>query len=224
MTWTVSDGSQNVPAGQGQNTSTTTITIDAVNDAPVNHLPVSSPGGNEDTAIAITGISVSDVDADPASAAQPLTVTLSAAHGALTLGSTAGLSFSTGDGTADASMTFSGTTNAIDAAIASITYLGNANFNGADTLTITTNDNGHTGGGGAQQDQDQLTINVAPVNDAPTANATSASGAEDAAPRIAITLSGADVDGDALSFVLASLAGHGQLFAAASGGSALGGQ
>ena len=221
LTWTVSDGSQNVPAGQGQNTATSTITIDAVNDAPVNHLPASNPSGNEDTAFAIAGLSVSDVDADPASASQPLTVTLAAAHGALTLGSTAGLSFSTGDGTADASMTFSGTTNAIDAAIASINYLGDANFNGADTLTITTNDNGHTGSGGAQQDQDQLTINVAPVNDAPTANAASASGAEDAAPRIAVTLSGADVDGDSLSFVLASLAGHGQLFLTASGGSAL---
>jgi len=41
--------SQNVPAGQGQNTSTTTITVDAVDTAPVNHLPVSNPGGNEDT-------------------------------------------------------------------------------------------------------------------------------------------------------------------------------
>lgn len=228
LTWTVSDGSLNVPAGQGQNTGTTTITIDAVNDAPVNHLPASNPGGNEDTPIAITGISISDADADPASAAQSLTVTLSAAHGVLTLGSTSGLSFSTGDGTADASMTFSGTTNDLNAAVASITYLGNANFNGADTLTVTTNDNGHTGndpgltGGPAdEQDQDQLTINVAPVNDTPTANATSASGAEDASPRIAITLSGADVDGDALSFVLASLAGHGQLFLTAVGGSAL---
>ena len=49
LTWTASDGSLNVPAGQGQNTATSTITIDAVNDAPVNQLPGSSPGGNEDT-------------------------------------------------------------------------------------------------------------------------------------------------------------------------------
>ena len=33
VTWTVSDGSQGVPDGQGQNTATTTITINAVNDA-----------------------------------------------------------------------------------------------------------------------------------------------------------------------------------------------
>ncbi|MGB9365778.1 MAG: Ig-like domain-containing protein [Xanthobacteraceae bacterium] len=228
LTWTASDGSLNVPAGQGQNTATSTITIDAVNDAPVNHLPGSNPSGNEDTAFAIAGLSVSDVDADPASAVQPLTVTLSAAHGVLTLGSTANLSFSTGDGTADASMTFSGTTTDINAALTSLTYQGNANFSGSDTLTITTSDNGHTGtdpgatGGPAnEQDQDQLTINVAGQNDTPTANATSASGAEDAAPRIAITLSGADVDGDSLNFKLASLAAHGQLFLTASGGVAL---
>jgi Ca2+-binding RTX toxin-like protein len=64
-------------------------------------------------------------------------------------------------------------------------------------------------------------VTVTPANHAPTANATSASGAEDAAPRIAVTLSGADVDGDALNFALASLAAHGQLFLTASGGSAL---
>src|ERR1043165_255598 len=216
LTWAVSDGSLNVPAGQ-QNSGSTTITIDAINDAPVNHLPA-SPGGNEDTAIAISGLSISDVDANPAS--DSMTVTLAVAHGALTLGSTAGLSFATGDGTSDASMTFSGTTNAINAAIASVSYLGDANFNGADALTITTNDNGHTGPTAAQ-DQDQLTINVAPVNDAPTANAASASGAEDASPRIAVTLSGSDVDGDSLNFTIASLASHGQLFTAASGGTAL---
>ncbi len=220
VVWTVSDGSQNVPAGQGQNSGTTTITIDAVNDAPVNHLPGSNPSGNEDSTFAIAGLSVSDVDADPASASQPLTVTLSAAHGVLSLASVAGLTFSTGDGTADALMTFSGTTNAINAALTSVDYHGDSNFNGADTLTITTNDNGHTGPVAAQ-DQDQLTINVAPENDTPTANATSASGAEDAAPRIAVTLSGSDVDGDSLNFVLASLAGHGQLFLTAVGGSAL---
>jgi len=50
------------------------------------------------------------------------------------------------------------------------------NFNGADALTVTTSDNGHTGsdpgltGGPAdERDQDLLTINVALVNDAPSA-------------------------------------------------------
>ena len=231
VTWTVSDGSQNVPGGQGQNTSTTTITIDAVDDAPVNHLPVGNPGGNEDATFAIMGISISDVDADPAS--QSMAVVLSVAHGTLTVRTdvAGGIIAANVSGNGTGTVTLTGTQNAINATLADVTglqYLGGLNFNGADALTVTTSDNGHTGGdpgltGGPtdEQDQDQLTINVAAVNDAPTANATSVSGSEDPAPRIAITLSGSDVDGDALSFTLASLPGHGQLFAVPAGGSAL---
>jgi hypothetical protein len=227
VTWQVNDGAAGDPSGTPNaattNLRTTTINIDAVNDAPVNHLPGSNPSGNEDTAIAITGLSISDVDANPAS--DVMTVTLAVAHGTLTIRTDVAGGITAGEvsGNGSSSIAVSGTQNEIDATLANATglqYLGNLNFNGADTLTMTTNDNGHTGPVSAQ-DQDQLTINVAPVNDAPTANATSASGAEDAAPRIAVTLSGADVDGDALSFVLASLPGHGQLFATASGGSAL---
>jgi Ca2+-binding RTX toxin-like protein len=162
-----------------------------------------------------------------------MTVTLSVAHGTLTVRTDVAGGLGAGDvsGSGTATVTLTGTQTAINATLADATglqYSGNANFNGADTLTLTTSDNGHTGndpgltgGPGNEQDQDLLTINVAAVNDTPTANATSGSGAEDAAPRIAITLSGADVDGDALNFVLASLPVHGQLFLTASGGTAL---
>src|SRR5206468_7344045 len=78
-----------------------------------------------------------------------------------------GLSFSAGDGTADATMTFSGTVAAINAALNGLSYTGSANFNGADALSITTNDNGNTGSGGALSDADSVTINVAAVNSAP---------------------------------------------------------
>jgi Ca2+-binding RTX toxin-like protein len=230
LTWTVSDGSLNVPAGQGQNTTTTTITIDGVNDAPVNQLP-GSAGGNEDTTFALNGLSISDADADPAS--HVMTVTLAVDHGTLTIRTDVAGGIGAGDvtGNGTGSITLTATQNAVNATLANATglqYSGDANFNGADTLTLTTSDNGNTGSdpgvtGGPtdEQDQDQLAINVAAVNDTPTANATSASGAEDAAPRIAITLSGSDVDADLQSFTLASLPGHGQLFTAASGGSAL---
>src|SRR6185369_9684366 len=83
VSWTVSDGSQNVTAGAGQNSGTTTITIDAVNDAPVNHLPGASPTGNEDTTFAITGLSVTDVDANPGT--QNIIVALKVLHGTLTI-------------------------------------------------------------------------------------------------------------------------------------------
>src|SRR6185295_4217879 len=54
ITWTLSDGAPNVPNG-GQNQTTTTLNIDAKNDAPVNNLPA-TPSVNEDVQTAITGI------------------------------------------------------------------------------------------------------------------------------------------------------------------------
>ena len=56
-----------------------------------------------------------------------------------------------------------------------------------------------------------MTINVAAVNDAPVANNVLASGNEDDA-QIAITLTGADVDGPIASFRLRSLPANGMLY------------
>ena len=44
-----------------------------------------------------------------------------------------------------------------------------ANANGPVTLTMVTSDNGNFGSGGTLTDTDSITINVAAVNDAPTA-------------------------------------------------------
>src|SRR6185295_19871357 len=120
----------------------------------------------EDTALVFNGantISIADVDAG----AGTETVTLSVASGALTLNGTAGLVFGTGDGTADSTMTFTGTVAAINTALNGLSYKGNLDFNGSDTLNITTNDNGNTGSGAAQSDADSVVINVSAVNDAP---------------------------------------------------------
>ena len=141
----------------------------AVNDAPVNAVP-GTQTVNEDTSLVFTGgnaISISDVDVGAGNE----TVTLSVASGALTLSGTAGLAFSVGDGTADSTMTFSGTVGAINTALNGLGYQGNLNFNGSDTLNITTSDNGNTGSGGILTDADSITINVTAVNDAPTLTA-----------------------------------------------------
>ena len=140
-----------------------------MNDAPVNGVP-GAQGVNEDTSLVFSGanaITISDVDVGAGNE----TVTLSVASGALTLSGTAGLAFTVGDGTADSTMTFSGTVAAINAALNGLGYQGNLNFNGSDTLNITTNDNGNTGIGGAQSDADSVAIGVAAVNDAPTLTA-----------------------------------------------------
>jgi Ca2+-binding RTX toxin-like protein len=143
-----------------------TVNVDPANDAPVNGVP-GDQTINEDGSFTLSAgsgnaLSVSDVDATT------LTVTLTVAHGALTLASTTGLSFAGGsDGTADATMTFSGTTAAINAALGSgLTYVPTANYNGLDALDFTTDDGGQSGGP-AGTDTDTVNITVNSVNDAP---------------------------------------------------------
>ncbi|MDM0034492.1 VCBS domain-containing protein [Variovorax sp. J22P271] len=144
------------------------------NDAPQNQLPVVAASGFEDLALALTGLSVTDVDA----AGGTLDITLSVLHGTLTLASIPAGVTVTGTGTA--TLGLSGDLTALNLALASLQYLGNLNYNGADTLTILTNDRGNTGdanGDGiptqnpadALSDLDTLQIVLAAVNDQPDA-------------------------------------------------------
>lgn len=135
--------------------ATATVNVADTNDGPVNVTGGAVATSEDAASVAVTGLSVSDPDS------ASLTVTLSVGRGTLTLASTAGLSFGTGDGTADATMTFSGTAAAINAALGGLSYTPTANVNGADTLTITTDD-------GSASDVDNVAISVAAVNDAPT--------------------------------------------------------
>ncbi len=161
FTITVSDGVASA-------SDSATINIAAVNDAPVNTVP-GTQNISEDNALVFSAgngnqISIADVDA----ASGAVKTTISVNHGLLSLAGVTGLTFTTGDGTSDASMVFTGTVTDINAALATLTYNPTANYNGTDTLTITTNDQGNTGSGGALSDTDTVTINLAPANDAPT--------------------------------------------------------
>ena len=120
----------------------------AVNDAPVLTVP-GAQTVNEDTLLSITGISVADVDA----ATGAVKITMSVAQGRLTLAQTTGLTFTVGDGTSDAAMTFTGTVANVNLALARVDYLGNANFSGADTLSISVDDQGEYGLGRSQDQQ-----------------------------------------------------------------------
>ncbi|HMS55901.1 MAG TPA: SBBP repeat-containing protein [Fimbriimonadaceae bacterium] len=143
------------------NSSPATVTI---NVAPSNDAPSVVVPGSQATvqcvALEISGISISDADAQSGQ----LTVQLSAAHARLSLVTTAGLTFALGDGTRDAQMTFSGTLTDLNAALASVTYEADLNFAGDDVVSISVSDNGNSGGGGPQSDADQIIVDVsAPI-------------------------------------------------------------
>ena len=106
----------------------------------------------EDTILPIVGVSVADIDSSA------LTTTLNVSSGILNVTAGAGV---TGNGSA--SVTIAGTAAQINAALAGLTYTGNLDFNGGDTLTVATSD-------GTATDTDTIAITVNPVNDAPVLN------------------------------------------------------
>src|SRR6516165_11056857 len=101
----------------------------------------SSYSGNENTAISLTGLSVS---ASP-NTTDPLSTTLSVTHGTLTVGSQSG-----------SSVTIAGTAAQITSALGSASYIGASNFYGTDTLSMTTTDTAD-----GNQASISATINVA---------------------------------------------------------------
>jgi VCBS repeat-containing protein len=147
--------------GTLSDTDTIDIDVIAINDAPVNTVPAAQTvdqGGMVLFSSATgTAISISDTDA----AGADVQVTLTATNGTLNLPSTLGLSFSVGDGTDDATMTFTGTVADINAALDGMTFVATPGFTGAASLQIVTNDLGNTGAGGAQSDSDSVAITVA---------------------------------------------------------------
>ena len=144
-----------------------TVIDDGINASPVNSIP-GTQTTNEDTAKIFStangnAISVSDSDADTNS----VQVTLNSGNGAATLSGVTGLTFDSGDGTADVAMTFRGTLTNVNNALNGLSFLPNPNFVGSASLGIVTNDQGNTGSGAALTDTDTVAITVTAVNDAP---------------------------------------------------------
>ncbi|WP_058324359.1 S-layer family protein, partial [Sinorhizobium sp. GL28] len=142
------DGSGGSVAG------TASLDITPVNDAPVNGVP-SAQTVNSNTATAIGGVSVADVDSTN------VTTTLSVSNGKLTVGTGGGATVSNNDTNA---VTISGTLVQVNAALAALSYLGNINYSGTDTLTVATSD-------GFLSDTDTVAITISPpANAAPVAS------------------------------------------------------
>src|SRR5438309_627508 len=105
------------------------ITVLAVDDAPVNTVP-GAQVVNEDTALAVGGISVTDVDEIGRASCRE------GVKGSVVVGLVEGTTISAGgDGTAR--LTLSGSQADINATLASLAYQGTLNYNGPDTLIVT---------------------------------------------------------------------------------------
>ncbi len=107
-------------------------------------------------------ISISDIDAGTGL----LKVTLTATHGTMTLSGVTGLTFDPGlgDGTADATMTFSGTIADINNALDGMTFSHDAGYYGMADVTVIVNDQGNTGTGGPQSVTNVADISVEPYD------------------------------------------------------------
>ncbi|MDT4922672.1 MAG: large repetitive protein [Pseudonocardiales bacterium] len=155
------------------NVATVTLTVNAVNDAPVAN--PDSYSTNEDTSlnVAAPGVLGNDTDVE-GSALTAILVTGPAHASSFTLNT---------DGSFD--------------------YTPTPNYNGPDSFSYKAND------GTADSANAPVGVTINPVNDAPVASAVTDSTNEDT-PK-AITLSGTDVDGDALTFSIASGPAKGSL-------------
>jgi hypothetical protein len=187
-------------------TGTITITVGAVNDAPVNTLPAGPVAAQLNVDKPITGVSVADVDAGGDS----VQVTLSVLHGTLTVSTAVPLGLVLGDvsGNGTGAVTITASLAKINTTLANATGLVYRGASpGPDTLTMRTDDLGHNGSGGARTDTDTLAI---VVNSPPAAAAQSVSTNEDVAATV--TLSATDADGDdPLGFAIGTPPTHGTL-------------
>ncbi|WP_020473899.1 cadherin repeat domain-containing protein, partial [Zavarzinella formosa] len=152
-------------SGDGANfvEKTFTVTVNPVNDAPVNTLP-GSQTIDEDNPLTLSGanaISISDIDASTGT----VSVTLTATNGLLN---------ATGSGTAavqnngTAVITITGQLSDVNSTLDGLTFTPTLNYNGPATIQVVTSDEGNTGSGGALTDTDTLNITINPVNDNPT--------------------------------------------------------
>src|SRR5262249_52530672 len=93
-----------------------------------------------------------------------------------------------------------------------VTYHANLDYNGPDTVTVTANDNGNTGPGGAMTDTETIAVTVNAVNDAPVVTEPGGQAVNEDTDLFATGSSVADVDaGGAANFQVTLSALHGTI-------------
>ena len=141
------------------------------NDGPINTVPGPmdvDEDGELHCGPETNTISIADID----SGERDISVTISATNGILVATGSDDISL-TGSGTS--MLHYVGTRDAINAVLLGngLTYRPTADYNGDATITVTTDDQGATGEGGARTDTDTIDVTVHPINDQPSFAATS---------------------------------------------------
>ena len=203
------NGNTGPGGGTDQNAGTVNVDITAVNDNPVNTVPGTQIVAEETVAV-ISGISITDVDV----ASNNLTTRLQVLNGTLNVSLNGAAAISAGvNGSAD--LTIQGTVTDINATLASLSYTGNTDVVGinADTLTVTTDDLGNTGGG-ALSDTDTIQIDINAVNDTPVVSGPATAYLINEQTNLAIHATGfsvADVDAAAGIMTATFIVGEGDI-------------
>lgn len=186
--------------GLGDTAATATITVDPVNDAPLNHVP-GSQTTPEDTALVFAGANGVAIRDDAGIGG--MQVEIVPTNGSVTLGSTDPIVFIIG--ASPGTLLFQGTLAQINEALDGMTFVPSANYTGPASIRISTEDSGNTGIGGPLNDVDTILIDVVPVNDAPVVPALRDLTIAEDTPSGAIPIGASDIDGDPLGYsVLAS--------------------
>jgi large repetitive protein len=165
LAWSFSDGNAGALQGAGgamTATGSTTVDITAVNDAPVAAItdPTYSAVDGASLNLKGTGLSVNDVDGGSSME----TATLSVGEGVLTV--TAGGSGAAVAGSGTSTVTINGTAAEINALLntdgaSTVSYIDSNIIPAASTtLTLSVDDNGHTGTGGALTSAATSTIDI----------------------------------------------------------------
>ncbi|HYE48815.1 MAG TPA: putative Ig domain-containing protein, partial [Azospirillaceae bacterium] len=139
------------PGGAKTGTATTSVTVTAVNDAPVLTAPASATV-NEDASVALS-VSLDDKDAGTGQ----LRLEIASGQGTVSLG-----------GTGAASLTRTGTLTELNAALAALKFTPTPDYAGPATVTVTVSDQGNSGSGGAKSASSAIAVTVTPINDQPS--------------------------------------------------------
>ena len=185
-----------VQVSDGTLTDSQAIAVSVVNanETPVNTVPGAQTVA-EDGTLAIGGVSVADPDGNLA------TVQLTVVQGNVSVSLAGGAAISAGANNS-ATLTLSGTTTQINAALATLAYAPNTNYNGSDTLSMVSTD------ALGLADADTMAINVSPINDAPVLASVGLTVVEGQTVSLSLAQIGVtDIDSAAFTYTISGLSG-----------------